>query len=389
MNFILQIFIKDYKNTSDNKVREQYGKFAGSVGILFNLLLFALKLVIGALSGSIAIFADAFNNLTDASAGVITLVGFKLSNKPADKDHPYGHARYEYIAALGVATMTMVVGVELLLGSFREIINPKLVQVHTLTIIILTVSIIIKFLLFMFNKHLGNKINSKVLKATALDSRNDMITTTIVLIGIILGSKFNLYLDGYLGLLVALFILISGVTLVSEILSLLLGERPDPELVIMINHKISTYDSVLGSHDLIVHDYGPGHRFASVHVEMDADMPALDCHEVIDTIERDFKEEHGLEIVIHYDPIVTSEGEYNDLRMYLSCIIESISPKLNFHDFRYVPSHGHTNLIFDLVVPYEFEHDVDRIKKEIEAGFNKGEKRYYTVITIDFDYSER
>lgn len=215
-----------------------------------------------------------------------------------------------------------------------------------------------------------------------------MIATTIVLIGVTLGSIYNLHLDAYFGLLVAIFILVSGVSMVSEILSLLLGERPDPELVSMINQKISNYDSVLGSHDLIVHDYGPGHRFASVHVEMDANMPALDCHEIIDNIERDFKEDNGLEIVIHYDPIVTSEGEYNDLRKQLCSVIETISPRLNFHDFRYVPSHGHTNLIFDLVVPYELENDIDRIKKEIETAFNQGDKRYYTVITIDFDYSE-
>ncbi len=387
MNYILNIFIKDYKNTEDTKVRESYGKFAGMVCIIINLLLFSAKLLVGTISGSIAICADAFNNLTDASSGVITLVGFKLSNKPADKDHPYGHARYEYIAALAVATITMVVGIELLVSSFKKIFTPSLVIMDNLTIVVLVVSILLKGWLAYFNLVLSKKIDSKVLKATALDSRNDMIATTVVLLGVSLGSVLQINLDGYLGLLVAVLISVSGVTMVNEILSLLLGERPDPELVAMISHKISSYNSVLGSHDLIVHDYGPGHRFASVHVEMDANMPALECHEIIDNIERDFKDENGLEIVIHYDPIVTTEGEYSDLRNRLHEVIEGISPRLNFHDFHYVPSHGHTNLIFDLVVPYDLEDKVDDFKREIELAFNIGDMKYYSVITVDFDYS--
>lgn len=388
MNYILNTFIKDYANTENAKVRESYGKFAGVVGIIINLLLFSAKLLVGTIAGSIAICADAFNNLTDASSSVITLIGFKLSNKPADKDHPYGHARYEYIAALAVATMTMVVGLELLLSSFKKIFNPSLVVMDNLTIVVLLVSILFKAWLAYFNSTLGKKIDSKVLKATAIDSRNDMVATVVVLVGVSLGSILKINLDGYFGLFVAVFILISGVTMVSEILSLLLGERPDPELVTMISHKISSYDNVLGSHDLIVHDYGPGHRFASVHVEMDANIPALDCHEIIDNIERDFKDENGLEIVIHYDPIVTCEGEYSNLRNRLHDVIQGISPRLNFHDFRYVPSHGHTNLIFDLVVPHDLESSIDVFKRDIELAFNTGEKKYYAVITVDFDYSQ-
>lgn len=253
-------------------------------------------------------------------------------------------------------------------------------------VIVLMCSILLKGWLCVFNNILGDRIHSKVLKATALDSRNDMISTGVVLLGVAVGHITGVTVDGYFGVFVAIFILYSGVTMIAEILSLLLGERPDPELVAMINEKIMSYDGVLGCHDLIVHDYGPGHRFASVHVEMDADEGALECHEIIDNIEREFKEDYNLEIVIHYDPIVLSDGEYNNLKEMLVSVIEEISPRLHFHDFRFVPSHGHTNLIFDLVVPHDLGIDHEALKGMIDTQLSLEEKTYYTSITFDVDY---
>lgn len=253
-------------------------------------------------------------------------------------------------------------------------------------VIVLMCSILLKGWLCVFNNILGDRIHSKVLKATALDSRNDMISTGVVLLGVAVGHITGVTVDGYFGVFVAIFILYSGVTMIAEILSLLLGERPDPELVAMINEKIMSYDGVLGCHDLIVHDYGPGHRFASVHVEMDADEDALECHEIIDTIEREFKENEKLEIVIHYDPIIMSDGEYNELKTLLVSVLGRISPRLHFHDFRFVPSHTHTNLIFDLVVPHDFEYSHNILKDMIDEQLDKCNKTYYTVITFDVDY---
>lgn len=386
MKILLKLFIKDYENTKDSTVRMAYGKLSGVIGILVNILLFIAKFFMGYISGSISITADAFNNLTDASSSVITLVGFKLSSIPPDKDHPYGHARYEYLAALVVAALTLVVGFELFISSGQKLMNPTVVEFDLLVVVVLIGSILVKAWLSIFNHILGDKINSKVLKATALDSRNDMISTGVVFLGLGIGHITGLTLDGYFGIFVAIFILYSGVTMIGEILSLLLGERPDPELVSMITIKIMSYEGVLGCHDLIVHDYGPGHRFASVHVEMDAAEDPLECHEIIDTIERDFKENENLEIVIHYDPILMSDGEYNDLKNLLITVLEEISPRLHFHDFRFVPSHGHINLIFDLVVPYDLGYGQEELKVMIDEILSRENKTYYTSITFDVDY---
>lgn len=380
---LVKMFIKDYEQTEKSTVRQKYGGLSGVVGIILNVILFASKLTVGTLAGSISITADAFNNLTDASSSVLTIIGFKLSEKPADKDHPYGHARYEYIAGLGVAVIILVVGVELFIGSFQKILNPSPITLDLITICVLIFSMIVKAWLYVFNRFLGTEINSKVLIATGLDSKNDMFATAGVLFGMLISVWTNTNLDGYFGLLVSIMILYGGYGIVSETLSVLLGERPDPELALGITKKIKTYEGVLGSHDLIVHDYGPGHRFASIHVEMDASMPAIECHEIIDTIERDFKAEK-LEIVIHYDPIITDNEEICLIRQKLENILLEMSEKLHFHDFRVVFGEKSSNLIFDLVVPENFEMTKEELKIKID---NKLGADFSTTITFDVDFS--
>ena len=360
------------------------GRRAGLVGIISNVALFGGKMVAGFLSGSVSITADALNNLSDASSSVVTLLGFKLAEKPADEDHPYGHARYEYLSALAVAAMILFIGFELAKTSVSKIIHPAPVSFTWLTGAILVCSMGIKGWLSIYNRRLGKKIRSDTLLATAADSRNDVITTGAVLVSGILERCTGWRVDGFMGLGVALFILYSGIGLARDTISPLLGEAAGPELREQILDQLRTDPNVLGWHDLMVHDYGPGRRFASLHVEMDSRQDPLYCHEIIDDLERECFESHGIHLVIHYDPVVTDDPELDRAKELVVRLLGTIDSRLGIHDFRMVVSPGHTNLIFDMAVPADLTGKEKEIKNRLDQALNQtGDTLYYTVITFD------
>ncbi len=386
-NWLVKKFVHDYENVHDISVRASYGKLSGKVGIFCNAFLFAVKFIMGTISGSVSITADAVNNLSDAASSVISLIGFKMAEKPADEDHPYGHARYEYLSGLTVAVMIILIGFELFKTSFDKVLHPSTVDFSIALVIVLAVSILIKLWMALFNKSLGKKINSSALEATAADSRNDVISTSAVLVAAVISHFFKINLDGYMGIAVAVFILYSGIGLVKDTLDPLLGKAPEPELVDYIQKKILSYDGVLGTHDLMIHDYGPGRKFASVHVEMAAEGDVLKSHDVIDNIERDFLSKDNLNIIVHYDPIVTKDDIVNDFRSWLMEQVKSIDPHLSIHDLRIVPGNSHTNLVFDCVMPHCINMSPSELKAEIRRLVNIKYPNYYCVITIDSSYA--
>lgn len=381
--FLLRRFIPDYQNTADPAVRAKYGRLAGIVGIICNVLLFAGKLLAGAISGSVSVTADAVNNLSDASSSIVTLIGFRLAARPADEEHPYGHARMEYLSGLAVAAMIILIGAELVKSSFQKILHPEAVEFSALTAIVLTVSILLKLWMALFNRKLGRKISSAALTATAADSRNDVIATGAVLLACVVGAWTGLKIDGYVGLLVALFIICSGIGIAKDTIDPLLGAKPDEELVRAIAYLMTSHVNILGFHDLMVHDYGPGQCFASVHAEMDSREDPLLCHDVLDDIERDALRELRVHLVIHYDPIVMDDAELNHMRTFVQETIRAIDPELTLHDFRMVRGAQHTNLIFDLVIPYSLVGKQAELKHRIDARVQQEDRKYYTVITFD------
>ena len=381
---LLRLFIKNSEDFSNPKTRSAVGKLSGVVGIISNLLLFAGKLLAGLLSGSVSITADAMNNLSDASSSIVTFVGFKLAEKPADEDHPYGHARFEYLSGLAVAALIIVIGFELAKTSVQKIFNPAAVTFSGLTVAILLGSIAVKLWLAIFNRTLGKKIHSGALNATAADSRNDCITTAAVLLAGAIEHFTSWQVDGFAGLAVALFILWSGAKLAKETVDPLLGTATSPELKELIVDYISANPKVLDYHDLMVHDYGPGQRFASLHVEMDQKEDPLLCHEIIDDIERECLESHNIHLVIHYDPVVTDDPERNRLLAQTHEILKTIDPRLHPHDFRMVKGDGHTNLIFDVALPSDMMKDKKKIRQTLEKELSDRENtKIYTVITFD------
>ena len=382
-DLLLHIFVKDLPRTSP-KGRAQVGRLSGVVGIVCNVLLFAAKLVIGTLAGSVAITADAMNNLTDATSSIVTLLGFKLAEKPADEDHPYGHARFEYLSGLTVAALIIVIGVELGRGSVDKILAPTPVNFSAALVAVLALSIAIKLWLAGFNRKLGTLIGSTALQATAADSRNDVIATGAVLLSSILQKLTSWNFDGWFGLGVAVFILYSGVNLAKETISPLLGEAASPQLRHLIAETVAANPKVLGFHDLMVHDYGPGQRFATLHVEMDHKEDPLLCHDIIDDLERECLQKHNVHLVIHYDPIVTGDQVLNDTRETVQQLLLSFDPRLSMHDFRMVRGAGHTNLIFDVALPDDLLVQKKAIKAHLDdalAALNQG--KFYTVITFD------
>lgn len=381
---LLRLFVKNPEDTNDPKTRAAVGKLSGIVGILSNLLLFAGKLVVGTLSGSVSITADAMNNLSDASSSIVTFLGFKLAEKPADEDHPYGHARFEYLSGLAVAALIIVIGFELAKTSVQKILNPSAVTFSLVTVCVLIGSIAIKLWLSLFNRTLGKKIHSSALNATAADSRNDCISTGAVLLAGIIEYFTAWRIDGYMGLAVALFILWSGANLAKETINPLLGEAASPELQERIVDYVSAHPKVLGYHDLMVHDYGPGQRFATLHVEMDQNEDPLKCHEIIDDMERECLKSHNVHLVIHYDPVVTDDPELNRLLGATRSILAEIDIRLQPHDFRMVRSDGHTNLIFDVALPSELEDRKKEIRRTVESRLSQQENTdVYAVITFD------
>ena len=381
---LLQLFVRNYENTTDPKVRGACGKLAGLVGIICNLLLFGGKLAVGLISGSVAISADSFNNLSDASSSLVTLLGFKLSERPPDEEHPFGHARMEYLSGLAVAVLILLIGVELAKSSVGRILNPAPVEFSLLTLIVLLASVAMKLWMAFFTGNLAKRISSKALRATSADSRNDAIATTAVLLSCIAGRIFSVNVDGYAGLLVALFIIWSGWGALKDTVSPLLGEQADETLVRSIRELILSHEKILGVHDLMVHDYGPGKRFASIHVEMDKDENNVICHELIDDLERNCYEKSGVNLVIHYDPIVTNDEQLEKMKKIVLAILKMKDDRISIHDFRMVQGKENTNLIFDIVLPMELMVYKEKIKESLDKALNDIDNiTYYTVITFD------
>ncbi len=381
---LLRLFVKNYQNPSDSRVHNAVGKMSGIVGIVCNLLLFGFKIVVGTISGAVSITADALNNLSDATSAVVTLVGFKLAEKPADADHPYGHARYEYLSGLAVAGLIVVIGFELAKTSVDKILHPAQVVFTLPVCIVLVLSVLMKLWMCLFNRYLGKYVSSTTLLATAADSRNDAVSTTAVLLAGILGTRFGWKIDGWMGLAVALFILYSGIMLARETISPLLGENASPQLREQIAALVGSVPEVLGYHDLMVHDYGPGQRFASMHVEMDQRADPLFCHELIDNLERACLEQLSVHLIIHYDPVVTGDAEMDRLRTMVQQLLRQQDSRIGIHDFRMVRGQGHSNLIFDAELPPELMQSQQQIRQRLEKDLAAAEQgAYYLVITFD------
>ncbi len=383
MEAIIKKFIPNSDNYNDKKVRNSYGKFSSVVGIIVNVFLFLIKLLAGVLSHSVAIIADSMNNLSDASSSIISLLGFRLAEKPADDDHPYGHGRYEYISALTIAVFILTIGIELLKSSFDKVINPTDTLITWLSIVILVISIFAKLFLYSFNNKLGKRIKSNTLVAAAIDSRNDSISTTAILISSLIMMFTAVNIDGYVGIIVAILILVSGVKMVKETLDPLLGTKPDKELVESIYSKIISYDNILGAHDIILHDYGPGNVFASAHVEMDKDYDVLLAHDLVDNIEKEILRDMGIAIVLHYDPVTTNDEATEKAKSIVMTTIGKIDSSLTIHDFRIVPGVTHTNVLFDLVIPHEYNEDEKSISQKVSNEVAKIDPHYILVIHVD------
>ena len=381
---LLRLFVKDHQDPTSAAVRGKVGKLSGVTGIVCNILLFAFKLAVGILSGAVSITADAMNNLSDATSAVVTLVGFKLAEKPADEDHPYGHARYEYLSGLAVAGLIVVIGFELAKTSVEKILHPEKVLFSLPVCIVLVLSVLVKLWMGMFNRYLGNYIQSTTLLATAADSRNDAISTTAVLVAGIFGTAFGWKIDGWMGLAVALFILYSGAMLAKETISPLLGENASPELREQIATLVSNVPEVLGYHDLMVHDYGPGQRFASMHVEMDQTADPLICHELIDNLERQSLQQLSVHLSIHYDPVVVGDEQMDRLRDVVQNLLRQQDARIGMHDFRMVRAQEYSNLIFDVELPADLMLKQNQVKRKLDQDLASTEPgTYYTVITFD------
>ena len=386
--FLIRCFIKRPDDVKDAAVRTAYGNLASLVGMACNILLCIGKLLAGTLFGSIAIMADALNNLSDASSNVVSLIGFRLAAKAPDAEHPYGHARYEYLAGLVVSVTILAIGLSLLKESALKVLHPTPVVFSWLSIGVLAASILVKLWLSGFNRAVGKKINSETLMATAADSRNDVLTTGAVLLSTILCSLTGYgIMDGIMGVGVAAFILWSGWGLVMDTLSPLLGESPSPELVEHIERTVMSYPGVLGVHDLMVHDYGPGHQFASLHVEFPAETDPLTAHDVIDNIENDFLKKDRLQVTIHYDPIVTADAEVGVLRTRLMEKVRQLDPQLSVHDLRIVPGDTHTNVLFDLAFPAGYTGDIDQMLAKMCQFVKEQDPKYCCVVKVEQSYA--
>ena len=386
-SFLIKHFVKNSEDTENSAVRTSYGRLCGWVGIISNLILFIIKFTAGTISNSISITADAFNNLSDSASSIISFLGFKLASKPADEEHPYGHGRYEYISALTVTAVIIVIGIELLKTSIEKIISFEAAEYSVLSVIILVISVLVKLWMSLFNKHIGRKINSAALLASAKDSANDVITTSAVLLSIAVSFIFKINIDGICGLLVALFILWSSTGLIKETLGTLLGNAPDRDFTEHIERVIMSYPDVIGTHDLIVHDYGPGRRFASVHVEVAAEEDVIKSHDCIDNIERYFLIEEGLNLIIHMDPIVTENEAVSGLRSLIEREVRGIDLSLSIHDLRVVPGTTHTTVIFDCVVPPSSGISYGEIRKRITSALSSEYENHFAVITFESSYS--
>jgi cation diffusion facilitator family transporter len=367
-------------------IRARIGKLSGAVGIICNCLLAAGKLIVGHMTSSMSITADGLNNLSDGASSVVTLLGFKLAEKPADRKHPYGHARIEYIAGLTVAVMILFIGLELGKSSVEKLINPEPIEFSFTAVWVLCASILVKLFMMLFNLKMGRRINSNALLATAADSRNDVMTTSAVLAASIVEHFYDVRIDGVMGIAVSLFILYSGIKLAGETMSPLLGEGANPELQKQITDYINGCPMVLGCHDLMVHDYGPGRRYASIHVEIDKNEDPMACHARIDRMERECLKNYGTHLVIHYDPVVTDDPEVNSTKRLVNTIIKVRDGRLTIHDFRMVDYGESVKMSFDMVLPEDLRGQEQSIKETVEKALNSlDSKKYYADITFDME----
>ena len=386
MDFLVRRFIKNYQDTKDANVRTSVGKLSGIVGILNNLFLFVIKFVIGTIVHSVSIQADGVNNLTDAGSNIISILSFHLSNKPADKDHPFGHERTETIASLFVGILILVLGFETAKESISKVIHPGSIDFRLASVIILLVSIIVKFWMYTYNKKLSKTYDSSLLEATALDSISDVCGTTAVLVSTLLSPVLHFNLDGYMGIVVSGIIIYGAYGLLRDMINSLIGEAPDPELVHNIVDMIMAHPAIIGVHDMMLHNYGPNKIFASAHVEVDSSKDIFETHDHIDNIEREVKENMNIDLVLHMDPVKVNDPETELYRAKVVEAIHQIDPKWGFHDFRIVSGPTHVNLVFDLVIPFEEKY----LQEEIEAMLLKyiqSDKKIYLVLTIDHPYA--
>lgn len=384
---IIKKFIPAYHDTKDKKVRELYCVLAGVLGIICNVLLFVVKLVIGRLMNSISILSDAFNNLSDMGSSIISILGAKLSNRRPDREHPFGHGRMEYIASFAVSFIILIVGFELFRSSIEKIVHPEPVRFNIVLILILALSLSLKVWMFSYNRYMGKKIDSTVLRAAASDSLNDVIATAVVIVATVIGNYVSFPADGVMGVAVSIMIMISGFKIAKEVVDRLLGQRPDPALVKEIAGMILSYDGIIGIHDMIVHNYGPGRNFASVHAEVSDDSDIIKIHEVIDAAEQDILRETGVMMVIHMDPVSLNSPETQEIAAVVKGIIAEIDPALTFHDFRITKGQSRINVIFDLVVPIETTPERRReITSLIAQRLSAADPRYVAVIQVDTSF---
>ncbi|GAA4291118.1 cation diffusion facilitator family transporter [Anaerocolumna aminovalerica] len=384
---LVKLFIKDYDKVEQSSVRTAYGVLSSVVGIICNIILFGTKLIIGFLINSISVTADAFNNLSDAASSIIGFIGVKLAERPADKEHPFGHGRFEYISAFVVSFLILQVGFSCFKSSFTKVINPENIGFSWIMVIILGISVLIKLWLSIFNKTLGKRINSSVMKATSADSLGDVLITSATVISIIIGKVTGLAIDGWMGLIVSVFVLIAGFNIAKDTLEPLLGEAVDHEIYQSITDMVESYDGIIGSHDLIVHNYGPSHIMATIHAEVPNDVNLEEIHEIIDSIERDILREKGIFIVIHMDPIEINDSKVLEKKNMVIGIVKELEPKATIHDFRVVNGENQINLIFDLVVPYSYsELQEQELLFKVEENIRKIDSKYQCVITIENSY---
>ena len=383
ITLLAKLFISNHQQFTSPSVRLRYGVLCGAVGICFNILLFTGKIIAGTLTGSIGITADAFNNLSDAGSASISLIGFRLSEQKADKEHPFGHGRFEYIAGLIVSMIILIMGIELAKTSVTKIITPEPVTFSILAVCVLGASILVKLYMFFYNRGIGKKIDSPTMRATAMDSFSDVTATSVVLISTLIAKWTGWNIDGWAGLAVALFILYTGVRAAKETISPLLGQPPERAFVEQIEQIVLPQEGIIGMHDLVVHDYGPGRVMVSLHAEVPADGNLIHLHDTVDNTEKLLNHACGCEAVIHMDPIAVNDAETDRLHEEVKSLINTLDPQLSLHDFRVVPGPTHTNLVFDLVVPFGFRLSDEEVRKAISERVHALEGRCYAVIQID------
>ncbi len=386
IELLAKIFVKDKDAMSEQQLRSAYGYICGAFGIFLNVMLFAGKLFAGIISGSVAVSADAFNNLSDAGSSAISLIGFKLAAKKPDPGHPFGHGRYEHIASLFISVLIIVMGVELGKSSVEKIINPSKAEYSVLVYVILAVSILVKLYMFCYNRSVGKKINSASMNATAMDSISDAVSTVAVLLSAVIAGFTDIPIDGFAGLAVTVFILSTGISSIKDTINVLLGVPPEREFVEEIEDIVMSHENIIGIHDMIVHDYGPGRVFVTLHAEVPADGDIVKIHDTVDNIEREIYEKMSCLATIHMDPIDVNDEHTNEIRSRVSDILSDIDPCISFHDFRIVSGPTHTNLIFDIVVPNSYKMSDKELSLLIAKRINEWDEKYFSVITVDKDF---